>query len=263
VRSGAAVLVEPPLAATLADADAIVDAAARATAPVLYGESLLHAPVVRAALDRVRLIGPIERIEVRALHSPADRRVGTEPGVEGGALAEVGTRALAVALALAAPAEPVAVQARLERTGPGQTDDRAEVTLRFPGGAVATVVASRREPEPAAVWDLQVSSATGVVRAELAPTPSLEHDGEPVPVITPPAPGDVPQLKQFGYLQQLRVAVAAAAGRAQDLWGPTFGRRVLEVLCGVYAATGQSDSWQPLPFTGPRGRPPLASWTTP
>ncbi|WP_208028076.1 Gfo/Idh/MocA family protein [Rhabdothermincola sediminis] len=262
VRAGTAVLVEPPLAATLAGADAIVDAAARAAAPVLYGESLLHAPVVRTALDRVRMIGPIDRIEVRAQHTPGDRRVGAEPGVETGALAEVGTRALAVALAVAEPAEPVAVQARLEYAGPGQTDDWAEVTLRFAGGAVATVVASRREPEPAAVWDLQVSSPTGVVRAELAPTPSLEHDGEPVPVVATPAAGDVPQLEQFGYLQQLRTA-AAAAGRAHDLRGPILGRKVLEVLCGAYAAAADSGSWHPLPFAGPRDRPPLAGWATP
>lgn len=256
LRGGSSVLVDAPLAATLADADTIVDAATTA-GPVVYGESLLFAPIVRAALSRTRALGPIQRIEVRALHARAER--GDAPaGGSGGVLFEAGVHPLAVALALAEPAEPIAVRARLDPGDDLWVDDHAEVELRYPGGLVATVVASWREDTP--VWDLQASSATGVVRAELLPTLSLEHDGEPVPVPGPLAVSDVPQLEQFGYLAQLESLVALAAGRQAVARGPGFGRLVLEVVCAAYRSAAERAAWQALPFAGPRDRTPLQLW---
>jgi predicted dehydrogenase len=259
LRAGAAVLVDSPLASTLAEADAIVDAA-RDAGPVIYGEHLLFAPIMRAALARICELGPIQRIEVRSLHPPAGRTAaGSErsPGV----LVGVGAQPLAVALAFAAPAEPTAVRARLEPDGDPMRAGYAEIELRFASGLVAVVVVSRRERVP--VWDLQVSSTTGVLRAELLPTLALEHNGELVPVPAPSVVTEVPQLVQFGYLAQLEAAAALAAGRRVEAPDAHFGRLVVEVLSAAHRSAAEGSSWQDLPFDGPRDHTRLVRGSSP
>ena len=112
------------------------------------------------------------------------------------------TIGIALALLMAAPARVTAVEAATISTGGRSTvDDDAAVVLGFDTGLRAEVTASWRAPAPA--WDAQAASATGAVRLELVPEPSVEVSG--VGLRIPPAPPEVaaPQLHHLGYVAQL------------------------------------------------------------
>jgi len=255
---GAAVVVEKPLCRTLEEADRLV---AAEDGRVLYGENLAAAPVVLELLRRARQLGPLELIEVRALQGLPTWGGFTTDEWGGGALFDLGAHPLAVALLLAGSDPVVSVQATL-RSGPGHaSDEHAEVALRFRSGLTARVVASwQAGPDP--VWDAQVSSATGVVRAELLPEPALEVGGDPVG-LAPSTTPTVPILDAGGYLGQLAVfADDLRRGRA-PLLGARFGRHVLELTCAAYASAGRGGDPVSVPWDGPRDRTPLQLWHFP
>jgi predicted dehydrogenase len=255
VEAGAAVVVEKPLAATLADADRLVDAAERG-AFVGYAENLLFAPVVRRAVELAPTLGPLHHLEVRAVQSRPTWGDFLTEGWGGGALFDLGVHPLAVAMALAG--EPVVeVTARLEGADDIAVDEHARVQVRFRSGLEASVVASWRGGSP--LWDAQAASDTGVLRMELLPSPELEHNGEPVPL--PPVPRGVEpaQLHHYGYVDQLASFLADAGAGRPPLVGASLGRDVLDVVCAAYASAGRGEPVA-VPFTGPRDRTPLSLW---
>jgi myo-inositol 2-dehydrogenase / D-chiro-inositol 1-dehydrogenase len=257
VRAGAAALVEKPLCATLADADALVTAA-DAGGVIAYAENLVHAPIVRLALDHAAQLGPIDVLEVRALQSRPTWGDFLTEGWGGGVLFDLGVHPLAVALLLAAPARPVEVRAALDGAPDHPVDEHADVHVAFDSGLVAHITASWRGYDTP-TWDAQASSPEGVVRLELLPELLLERNG--VEVTLPAVPeGIAPQLEQLGYLRQMEsFAADLAEGRSPAL-GAAFGRSVLDVVCGAYASAGVGGAWVELPFTGPRDRTPLQLW---
>jgi predicted dehydrogenase len=255
VRDGAAVLVETPLCTTLADADRLVAASNEDGAVVVYGESLAAAPLVGQAVRLTRGLGPLRFVEARALSPRPEWGDHLQPSWGGGALFDLGVHPLALALLLAADDEPVELAADLAAPDRQALDDHARVELRFASGLRAVVEASWRTPE--VVWDLQASSDTGVVRADLLPRPGLERDGDPV-AAPDPEPGVDPLVAGLGFVEQLRALRAACGGRAPAL-DATFGRRVLDLVCAAYASAG-SGGPVPLPFTGRRDRTPLELW---
>ncbi len=254
LRAGAAVLVEKPMAATLAAADALVEAA-DAGGVVVYGENLAFSPLVSRAVAMAAELGPLRYIEVRTLSPAPDRGELPGPSWGGGTLLDLGVHAVGAVLLLAGDDEPVEALARLS-SPPGQAvDDEAEVRIRFASGLEARIESSWRHPD--ALWDLQASSATGVVRADLLPVPALERDGQPV-ALPADEPGVEPHLWRLGYVEQLRALDRARAGGPATV-GARFGRRALELVCAAYASAG-SGAAVPLPFSGPRDRTPLELW---
>jgi predicted dehydrogenase len=258
LAGGAAVLVEKPLCTTLADADALVAAAAAHGERVIYGENLAYAPVVVAMRRVVGSLGPLTNVEVRALNPRPTWGSFTEPAWGGGVLFDLGVHPLAVALMLAAPAIPVGVVAHLEQAEDLDTDDAASVEITFDTGLVARVETSWRAVTP--LWDAQAASPTGVVRAEIIPAPVLEHDGERVAVAR--ASGNVAALEDLGYVEQLRdlarlTATGAVAGPRSSV---AFGRLVLDVVCAAYTSAGRGGTPEPLPFSGPRDLTPWQLW---
>lgn len=253
LRAGAAVVVEKPLATTLAEADALV-AAAGAGGRLLYAENLLFAPVVEAFLDRLPGLGPLTHLEARSLQARPGRGAFLSREWGGGALFDLGVHPLAVVLAAAAPARPVAVAAALAGGADHPTDEHAEVRVRFGTGLVATVVASWRAAST--TWDVEAAGATGVLRADLQPVQALERDGAPVRV--PGAGG--PPVERAGYAGQLRRFLAdLSAGRPAACSAGT-GRDVLDVVCAAYASAGSSGQEVAVPFAGPRDRTPIELW---
>jgi predicted dehydrogenase len=256
-EAGAAVLVEAPVATTLAGADELVAAAGGDGVAVAAAEALVHAPVVRSFLRRLPALGPLGHLSARAVQSgPRAAGAGAGAGggaLVGGALVDLGPPLVALALLAARPAAVVAVRARLDDAAgcPG-VDEHAEVALRFDDGLVAEVVASWRGPATPA-WDLQAASATGVLRAELLPVPSLEHDGEPVAL---PAPRSALRaLDDYGYLGLLASWSQDVAAGRRPFADAALGRAVLEVLVAA-AASAAPGTEVALPFSGPRDRSP-------
>ncbi len=257
IDAGAGALIEKPLCVTLAEADALV-AAAEAGACIAYAENLVHAPIIRLALAHAAQLHGIDLVDVRAIQSrPAWGDFLTEAW-GGGVLFDLGVHPLAVALLLAAPAEPMEVRATLEGAADHPVDEHAEVTVHFDTGLMARVTASWRGGD-APTWDAQVSAPDGVVRLELLPGLLLERNGTEVRL--PGIPEGVPaQLEELGYLAQIEsFAVDLQQGRAPEL-GAAFGRRILDLVCAAYQSAGQGGEWVGLPFAGPRDRTPQQLW---
>ena len=270
MAAGARVIVEKPLATTLAEADALVAASAEAGHALGYAENLAFAPVIVAALGLVAQLGPLHHVEVRALQGRPDWGGFLQADWGGGALFDLGVHPLAVALLLARAAKGgdpdgggrvVSVRAELTGADDIDVDEQARMWITFASGLVARVEASWVSDQ--AAWDLQVASDTGVVRAELTPILSLERDGEPVPLPTLPAGTDIPQVHQFGYVVQLEDLLADFAAGREPVMGAEFGREVLELVCAAYASAGRGGESVPLPFDGPRDRTPLQLWLDP
>jgi len=260
LNAGAAVLLEKPLCRTLDEADQIVDAAAVHGHRLLYGENLAYAPGVHELLSRVPQLGPLTHLEVRSLQSLPTWGDFTSDEWGGGALFDLGVHPLSVALLCANSAGlglPTAVSATLTGGEGHGSDEHAEVTLHYASGLRAQVVSSwQAGPEP--VWDAQLASATGVLRADLLPMPSLEVNGDPVALPRPTAP--VAAIEQFGYLGQLQALADDAALGREPAMSASFGRTVLDIVCAAYRSAGRTGDVEHLPFQGPRDRTPLQLW---
>ncbi len=257
VDGGATVLVETPLAATLADADALV--AESETGRLAYGENLVHSPVVAEAVAACRRMGELTHLEVRFSQGrPEGGPERTSAAWGGGAGFDLGVHAVALALLMAAPARVTSVTAMLLEGGDIEVDDDATLTLAFDTGLTAQVRATWRAAAP--VWDAQAASATSAVRVELVPDPTVELNGSPLRVARPPSGLPTDQLHHLGYLDQMGALAADAAARRTPRVGPLLGRLLLEIVCAAYtsARTGEPEA---VPFTGPRDRTPHELWT--
>ena len=182
LAAGAAVVLEKPLCTTLADADELVAAAATHRQRVLYAENLAYAPVVQTLLSHAVDLGPISHLEIRTMQSLPTWGEFTSDAWGGGALFDLGVHPLALAVLAAAAngAGPVVSVAATLRGGDGHnSDEHAEVHLTFRNGLVGTVISSWQNAD-GQIWDVQLSSATGVLRAEFWPRPTLERNGEPI-----------------------------------------------------------------------------------
>lgn len=256
MRAGSRVLVEKPLTATLAEADALVAADADSSAIVRCAENLLHAPVCREAVRRRVALGPLRHLSLRTVQPSPDWGHFREPLTTGGVLFDLGPHAVAIALALAAE-DPVAVAAELTTNRTDGADDLAEVRIRFGSGLIAELTVSWRADH--GMWDAQAAGEGGVVRLELLPDVQLEVDGDPVPVLLRHSVPD-PRLEQLGYVDQLLDVVASDPDGAPAGQTLTDARRVLEVICAGYASAGDGGAEVPLPFTGDRSATPLLLW---
>ena len=251
LEAGGVVLVETPLATTLADADALVDRDGR----VLYGEHLAHSPVVDALQTMTRGVGAIGYVEIRLLSPRPDWGTYLDPAGGGGALFHLGAHGIALALLVLPDDRPVGVRATVQASSGLPVDDRAEVLMRFASGAVARVEVDWGAPS--SIWDVQVSSDTDVVRADLLPVAGLEHNGDPVAL--PPRHHDVdPHIELLGHVAQLQELARVVDGDTPSV-DVRFGREVLEIVYAAYraAATGTDE---PLPYTGRRDVTPITLW---
>jgi len=265
MEAGAAVIVERPLCATLADADELVAAARRHGNRLLYAENLSYAPAVLRFLHHLRGLGPLRHLEVRTINpAPTWGEYRTE-GWGGGALFDLGSHAIALALMANAPAMPTTVSAEIEAPAGPTTDtvsdeyavdDHAVVHLTYADGFRIRVVASYRCGDTPQ-WDLQAASDMGVVRAELLPVPSLEVNGESVPLPRPTM--RIPALDQYGYRAEWEAFLGALAAGSAPPTDASFGRRVLEVICAAYASA-RTGTPEELPFAGPRDLTPHELW---
>ena len=258
--AGAAVVVEKPLCTTLADADALVEAAAAHGQRVLYAENLAYAPVVSALLGLASDLGAITHMEIRTLQPLPTWGEFTSDAWGGGALFDLGVHPLALAVLAAGAngAGPVVSVAADLRGGAGHnSDEHAEVTLTFRNGLVGRVISSW-QLESGQVWDVQLSSATGVLRAEFWPKPSLERNGEAVPLPDDDSP--LAFLAALGYSGQLQGFAENLASGTTPFMDIEFGRLILDIVCAAYWSAGHDGAVEPVPFNGPRDKTPLQLW---
>ena len=258
--AGAAVLLEKPLCRTLNEADDLVAAAARNGGRLLYAENLAYAPIVQRMIALTPRVGALTHLEVRTLQGLPTWGAFTTDEWGGGALFDLGVHPLAIALLVANAADegsPVAVSAHLRGGGGHDSDEHANVRLRYRSGLIAHVESSW-QAGPESQWDAQVAGATGVVRAELLPLHSLELNG--VEVALPPTSGQIPMLEQMGYNLQLSAFAEDLHEKREPIMSAMFGRHVLQIVAAAYQSAGRRGDEVALPFTGPRDLTPLQLW---
>jgi predicted dehydrogenase len=260
--AGYQVVVEAPIACTLAQADALVEAEARVGRPVLYSEHLVSSPAVDALLARVPAIGSLTHLSTRALRSPPSWRPSDEPSWGGGALFDLGVHPVGLALRTAAEAgagAPVSLTAVIVDAG---TDhEHATVKVRFESGLRATIVVGW-QPGAAPDADLQASSAGAVLRVDLHPSPSLEQSGVPVALGPPVRVGTPNLVEDYGYAPQLkRFWTNIRTGRPVPATS-RFGRQVLDVIAAAHWSAGRDAVEVAIPFPGPRDRSPSELFET-
>jgi myo-inositol 2-dehydrogenase/D-chiro-inositol 1-dehydrogenase len=256
--AGYHVVVEAPLACTLADADRLIEREERLGRPVLYSEHLASAPTVDGLLVRVGGIGPLTHLSARATQAPPTWRPddGLDAQWGGGALFDLGVHPVGLTLRTAAESgagRPISLSAVV--IDAGTRHEHGTIKLRFESGLVATITA-RWQPDSTPDWDLQASSASAVLRAELYPSPTLEHNGEPVTIGSPIRAGGPSLVDDYGYAPQLkRFWTNIRTGRPVPATS-RLGRQVLDVICAAHWSAGRGAIDVPLPFTGPRDRTP-------
>jgi len=201
----------------------------------------VHAPRVRdALLDQEQRLG-----------AALLRLVERSQALEG-----LGQQALVAGrLRLGAPIEVVA-RAEAPRAVVGDAPGDVTVALRFAGDRVVQLRIGHRS-DGTTMWHVQAAGATGVVRGELLPFPSLDATGSADRGPMPRRDDDT--VVALGYAAQLD-----ASGRAKDpgaqVWRPdaVFGRDVLDVVSAACRSLGREGTPTPLPYVGPRGVEPHA-----
>ena len=268
LAAGAAVVLEKPLCTTLADADTLVAAAAAHGQRVLYAENLAYAPAVRTMLHMAADIGPIDHLQIRTLQALPTWGEFTSDAWGGGALFDLGVHPLAIAVlaAAAAGAGPVTSVSCTLRGGEGHnSDEHAEVALTFRNGLVGHVISSWNHG-PGQTWDAELSGPTGVLRIDFWPQPTLEFNGEPVPLPAPLSPAvsesalPLAFIQQLGYVGQLRAFAADIAASATPFMDVAFGRLILDIDCAAYQSARHDGELEPVPFVGDRTKTPLQLW---
>jgi predicted dehydrogenase len=254
--AGYQVVVEAPIACTLDAADRLVAAEERIGRAVLYSEHLVASPVVDGLLADLSTLGPLTHLSARAFQAPPTWRDTTDADWGGGALFDLGVHPVGLVLRTAAEAgagAPVSLSSVI--TDAGSEREHGTIRVHFESGLLATIVVGW-EPGASATSDLQASSVSGVLRAELSATPTLERNGDPVPT-GPARRGSEPSLvDDYGYAPQLqRFWTNIRTGRPVPATSH-LGRQVLDVIAAAHWSAGRNAVDVPLPFPGPRDRTP-------
>lgn len=259
LERGAAVIVEKPLVTTLNEADRLALVADRHGGRVLYAENLLFSPAVRRLVELVPDLGELTHLSLRTLQARPTWGGFLHPEWGGGVLFDLGVHPLALAVCIGracGAGDVVQVQAELDAQD-ALVDVVAHVTLTFASGLTAAVEVSWDGPETP-VWDVQVASDRAVLRLDLLPTTTLEHNGEPVPL---PAPrGPVPLLDHLGYVEQLRLAAQSFHDGDESPCGVGFGRWILEIVCASYLSASRDSAPVSVPSGCDRSATPVELW---
>ncbi len=151
LEAGKHVLCEKPMGRRPAEVEAAFEAADRAGRVLVEAFFWRHHPQVGRALELLRSGAVGEPRLVRSAFSfPLDeaRSILLQPDLDGGSLMDVGCYSVNGARVLLG-AEPERVYAEQVLDGLGGVDLTTAAVLRFPGGVVATVDCSFRQPERA------------------------------------------------------------------------------------------------------------------
>ncbi len=191
IARGLPVLIEKPLAESLANAERIVEAAERAHVPVLVGHHRRHNPILKQARDVVRNggIGRIATVSASAVFLKPDPYFDTawrrEPG-GGPVLINLIHAIDDLRFLLGEIAEIRAIGSNALRGFP--VEDTAAAVLRFESGALGTLVLSDAAAAP---WSWELTSGEN---------PSYPQQPEDCYLIAGTAGSlAVPSLRQWRY----------------------------------------------------------------
>lgn len=250
-EAGKHVLVEKPMALSLADADAMIEACRangvtlavclqRRTEPAVMR---VREAVASGALGRVTLAGafmPYYRSD--AYYAQASWR-GTWDGDGGGVLMNQGIHLIDLLVwCLGDPQVVGAAAATLVRGV--EVEDTAAATLRFPDGALG-VLAGTTTAAPGFAHELRFHGSEGsiVMTGDAVTTWHVPVDPEAPPAtdargVEAGAAGDPRKVSYDGHVRLIANLVAALDGEEELIADGLEGRRSLAVVLGVYEAAG-------------------------
>ena len=254
-HAGCHVIVEKPLAVSLEEGEAIIEACRSAGVGLAYAEELPFVPRFRHAREALRsgsLGEPLYLTQREAHAGPYSPWFFTRNEAGGGVLMDMachGIECVRAVLGKTPVRRVTAHLATLQHHEPGELEDHAVIHLEFEGGPTATCEAS---------WallggmqsTLEIWGSAGTLRADLLHETGLrQYQGDAsgnawsTPLAEP--------LHDNGYPQELRHFLRCfAEGREPDESGAD-GLAVLEILLAAYASAGARRSID-LPFR-PRG----------
>jgi hypothetical protein len=203
--------------------------------PLLQGDELLYAPVLSGALTEASEIGAITSVEVRSMHprevlTTSDLRMVHGPSAMMRLLLSLKVLRLGQETDVATALSMVWDQ--IERPEAAGPDTRHVGRMLLPGAStipptrLQIVISSHRGQS--VIQDLQFSSATAVVRADLMPMPHLEVNGETV--VLPEATSSPAQLEWFGMTPMLQLMWRAVMERTQPLTSPSLLADALRLI---------------------------------
>lgn len=255
MRAGRHVVVEKPMALTLADADAMLRESERAGVQLfVVKQNRFNVPVVKAreALDAGRfgqlVLGTVRVRWCReqSYYAEADWR-GTW-ALDGGVLANQASHHVDMLRWFMGPVERVHARGITALAGI-EAEDTAVATLKFRNGALGVIEATTAARPHDIEGSLSVLGSTGAVEiAGFAVNKTRTWQ------FTHPMPGDdqalerlsvnPPNVYGFGHQAFYEHVVAVLAGRAEPLVDGHEGRDTLELITALYEsiASGQEVS---------------------
>ena len=238
-EAGKHVLVEKPMATTVADADAMVAAAERAGVVLMAAHNLRFAAPYAAAARAVAegLVGDVVGVRVAMGHGGPEgwtRDAGwfRDPSVSGGgALLDLGIHVADLVRAVTGD-EVAEVSAFVRRPSDDAVEESGVVALVLRGGGVGTLSASWAV-RAGADHQLLVHGTTGTLTVERGQAVVRPAGGGEKVVVEPPSPA--PDL--FANF------VAACRGEAPPVVGPRDGREALAIIEAAYrsAESGRAE----------------------
>lgn len=234
-EAGTHVLVEKPMATTVADADAMVTAAERAGVVLMAAHNLRFAAPYAAAARAVAegRIGDVVGVRVAMGHGGPEswtRDAGwfRDPALAGGgALLDLGIHVADLLRAVTGD-EVREVAAFVRRPSPEAVEESGVVSLALAGGGVGTLSASW-SVRGGADHQLLVHGTDGMLTIERGQAVvRLTGGGEKI-VLEPPSPA--PDL--------LANFVAACRGEAAAVVGPRDGRAALAIIEAAYRSAAE------------------------
>lgn len=249
IAAGKHVVIEKPMALTVADAEGIVTAAQRRGVGIGYAENQVFSPVMVRARELVAegAVGRVRRVVGFCGHGgpPAGTWFWDPQWAGGGAQFDLGAHTVATALDLIGqPAVKAVARARLVEH-PSGVDGRAEATLITVNGIEIGVTSSFVEANESMRYE--VHGDAGVLGATFSPAPFAQQ------ITLTPVDGasrdiDIPHraevmqvsgyLRSMGYLDQVgHFLECFASGRTPRQSGAD-GVRVVRILLGIYLAAG-------------------------
>lgn len=255
LQAGKNVLVEKPMALSLADADAMIQAAYDNGVELAVCLQRRTEPLFRSIRQAVSS-GDLGELTLASLNLPYYRSDayydqatwrGTWAGDGGGVLMNQGIHLIDLLVwYLGDPKVIQAQAATLQRNI--EVEDTVAATLQFPGGALAAIAATTTA-EPGFPHQLELHGTKGsiTVTGEAVTSWTLTEPTAatvPIPQITASsgagAGGDPRGIDIGGHVSIIRNLVEALQGREPLLVDGNEGRRSLAAVLGIYEAAGIS-----------------------
>lgn len=274
-RAGKHVVCEKPLCVTLEEADAMIDACAKAGVLLLYAEELFFAPkYVKAkqmadegAFGRVHLVKQSEKHS--GPHSDWFWDV-TQSG--GGALMDLGCHGIAFCWWFLGKPKVKSVYAHLATQVHGaktQGDDEALCIIEFEGGATGVVENSWTKPggmdDTIEIFGDKGQTYADMLMGNALPTYSEVGFGYAVEKASTTTGWTWPVFEEhwnYGFPQEMRHFARCVRGKETPISDGETGRVVQEVLYAAYASAGLGRKIE-LPFRPMGIQKPIDLWKQP